>query len=218
MCEAYREQRTDLTLQPERGHSLKLGLLQPTRHPLEGLAARLELAPGLGVPQEVGQRALRPAQNPLGEDGLGDAVPLQLGDDPLGNVPGVDLLPAAASAALRAGQHALAGRGRGGRRRVEVFAHLGDLLAWVVVRLVVLAVEVRVVAGVVLVSLHFVQLVPDGHVASSQARWGHLSAEIGRSAEEAPPVDVVTAVEHLPAAAVGAVTQTTIAVHGGSQA
>lgn len=47
-----------LTLQPQRGHSLKLGLLEPAGHPLEGLAAGLELAPGLGVPQEVRQGAL----------------------------------------------------------------------------------------------------------------------------------------------------------------
>jgi len=55
VCEAA---KPDLTLQPERGHPLKLGLLQPAGHPLKGLAAGLELAPGLGVPQEVGQRAL----------------------------------------------------------------------------------------------------------------------------------------------------------------
>lgn len=108
VCEADRA-KPDLTLQPQRGHSLKLGLLEPAGHPLKGLAAGLELAPGLGVPQEVGQCALRPTQDPLCKDGLGNAVSLQFGDDPLGNIPGVDLLPGAASAALRALQHPFTG-------------------------------------------------------------------------------------------------------------
>lgn len=100
--------KTDLTLQPERGHPLKLGLLQPAGHPLKGLAAGLELAPGLGIPQEVRQGALRPTQDPLGEDGLGDAVPLQLCDDPLGHISGVDLLTATSTCprtALRSRKH-----------------------------------------------------------------------------------------------------------------
>jgi len=100
---------------------------------------------------------------------------------------------------------------------VQVLAHLGGLLARVMVGLVVLAVDgVRV--RVVLVSLHLVQLVPRRHVAPAQARRRHLAAEIRRPAEEAPPVDVVAGVEHLAAVAVGAVAQAAVAVHGGGQA
>lgn len=92
------------------------------------------------------------------------------------------------------------------------------LLAWVMVGLVVLAVDVRVVARGVLVSLHFVQLMPHRHITASKAGWRHLPGEICCPAEEAPPVDVVTTVEHLPTVAIGAVAEAAIAVHGGAQA
>ncbi|KAJ1210632.1 hypothetical protein NDU88_005994 [Pleurodeles waltl] len=101
-----------LTCQPEGGHPLELGLLQPLPHPPEGLPAGLELAPGLGVAQQVGQGALRAAQHPLGEDGLRDAVALELGCDPLRHFLGVDLveLRGAPAGGARGG-----GGGGGGR-------------------------------------------------------------------------------------------------------
>lgn len=88
--------RQRLTFHSQGRHPLELGLLEPAGHPLEGLPPGLQLSPGLGVPQQVGQGALRPGQHPLGEDGLRNAVPLQFVDDPCGQVFGVDLLPAAA--------------------------------------------------------------------------------------------------------------------------
>ncbi len=53
-------------------NSLELRLLQPFPHPAEGFPARLELAPGLRVPEQVWKRPLRAAQHPLGEDSLRD--------------------------------------------------------------------------------------------------------------------------------------------------
>jgi len=69
------------TCKTQGGHALKLGLLQPLPHAPEGFAPRLELAPRLWVAQEVGQCALAAAQHALGENGLWDAVALQLGRD-----------------------------------------------------------------------------------------------------------------------------------------
>lgn len=76
-CEA------SLTCEPECAHALELRLLQPFPHAAERLSPGLELGPGLGVPQQVGQRPLGPAQDPLCEDGLRDAVALELCGDPL---------------------------------------------------------------------------------------------------------------------------------------
>ena len=60
-------------------------------HTPEGLSSGLELGPRLRVPQEVREGTLGPAEDPLGEDGLGNGVALELGRDPLGQVLGVDL-------------------------------------------------------------------------------------------------------------------------------
>lgn len=81
-----------LTCEPERTHALELRLLQPLPHAAEGLSAGLEFGPGLGVPQQIGQRPLGPAQDPLGKDGLRDAVALQLRGDPLRHLFGIHLL------------------------------------------------------------------------------------------------------------------------------
>lgn len=81
-----------LTCEPERAHALELRLLQPFPHAAEGLSAGLELGPGFGVPQQVGQGPLGPAQDPLGKDGLRDAVALQLRGDPLRHLFGIHLL------------------------------------------------------------------------------------------------------------------------------
>lgn len=79
-----------LTCKPQSRHPLELRLLEPLPHSAEGLPAGFELAPGLGVPQQVRERPLRAAQHPLGEDSLGDAVPLELGGDPLSYFFGID--------------------------------------------------------------------------------------------------------------------------------
>ena len=71
---------------------MKLRLLQPLRHPSKRFPARLELGPGLRVPQQVRQGALGPAQDALRKDGLRDRVPLEFGRDALRQVLGVDLL------------------------------------------------------------------------------------------------------------------------------
>lgn len=81
-----------LTCEPECAHALELRLLQPLPHSAKGLSPGLELGPGLGVSQQVGQGPLGPAQDPLGEDGLRDAVALQLRGDPLGHLFGIHLL------------------------------------------------------------------------------------------------------------------------------
>lgn len=70
---------------------MELRLLQPFPHAAEGLSAGLELGPGLGVSQQVGQGPLGPAQDPLGKDGLRDAVALQFRGDPLGHLFGIHL-------------------------------------------------------------------------------------------------------------------------------
>ncbi len=96
-----------LTCEPERGHSLELRLLQPFPHPAEGFPARLELAPGLRVPEQVRKRPLRAAQHPLGENSLRDAVSFQFRGDPLGHFFGIDLFHlsrAAAVVELRSGR------------------------------------------------------------------------------------------------------------------
>lgn len=145
---------------------MELRLLKPAGHPFEGLSARLQLTPGLGITQQVGQGALRAGEHPLCENSLRDAVALQFGDDPLGQVFGVDLLPATAAPGAStagttrgAGQHAIAWkRGQGGAAGVEL-PDFGGLLVGQVL-LVVLAVEVWVVtASWVLVGLHLVELV-----------------------------------------------------------
>lgn len=81
-----------LTCEPECTHALELRLLQPFPHATEGLSAGLELGPGFGVSQQVGQSPLGPAQDPLGKDGLRDAVALQLRGDPLRHFFGIHLL------------------------------------------------------------------------------------------------------------------------------
>lgn len=81
-----------LTCEPERTHALELRLLQPFPHAAEGLSAGLKLGPGFGVSQQVGQGPLGPAQDPLGKDGLRDAVALQLCGDPLRHLFGIHLL------------------------------------------------------------------------------------------------------------------------------
>lgn len=81
-----------LTCEPERTHALELRLLQPFPHATEGLPAGLELGPRFGVSQQVGQGPLGPAQDPLGKDGLRDAVTLQLCSDPLRHLFGIHLL------------------------------------------------------------------------------------------------------------------------------
>ena len=58
VCVCLLKKEIYLTLQSQRGHPLKLWFLEPSGHPLEGLTARLELAPGLRVPQEVRQSTL----------------------------------------------------------------------------------------------------------------------------------------------------------------
>lgn len=85
-CEA------SLTCEPERTHALELRLLQPFPHAAEGLSTGLELGPGFGVPQEVGQGPLGPTQDPLSKDGLRDAVALELCGDPLRHLFGIHLL------------------------------------------------------------------------------------------------------------------------------
>ncbi len=96
----------NLTCQPESRHPLELRLLEPFEHPPEGFPTGFELGPRLGVPQEVGQRSLGPTEYALRKDGLGDAVPLQLGGNPLRQLFRVDLFDFAAAA----------GRGGGIRR------------------------------------------------------------------------------------------------------
>lgn len=71
---------------------MELRLLQPLPHAAEGLSTGLELGPGFGVSQQVGQGPLGPAQDPLGKDGLRDAVALQLRGDPLRHLFGIHLL------------------------------------------------------------------------------------------------------------------------------
>lgn len=71
---------------------MELRLLQPFPHAAEGLSAGLELGPGFGVSQQVGQGPLGPAQDPLGKDGLRDAVAFQLRGDPLRHLFGIHLL------------------------------------------------------------------------------------------------------------------------------
>ncbi len=71
---------------------MELRLLQPFPHAAEGLSTGLELGPGFGVSQQVGQGPLGPAQDPLGEDGLRDTVALQLRGDPLRYLFGIHLL------------------------------------------------------------------------------------------------------------------------------
>ena len=56
----------------QRGHALKLGLLQPLLHAPERLAPALELRPGLGVPQQVGEGSLGAAKYSLSKDCLRD--------------------------------------------------------------------------------------------------------------------------------------------------
>ncbi len=69
------------TCEPERRHTLKLGLLQPLPHAPECLPTGLQLAPRLGVAQEVTQRSLTSTQNSLGKHGLWNAVAFQLAAD-----------------------------------------------------------------------------------------------------------------------------------------
>lgn len=83
--------------------------------------------------------------------------------------------------------------------------------------LVVLAVDVRMVAGRVLVSLHLVQLMADRRVAAQPWR-GHLPAEVRGPAEDVASMDLVTTWKHLATIAVGAVSQAPVTVHGCPQA
>ena len=66
--------------------------MEPLPHSSECFSAGLELGPGLGVAEQIGQRPLGAAQHALGEDGLGDGVALELGRDALGELLRVDLL------------------------------------------------------------------------------------------------------------------------------
>ncbi len=66
-----------LTGKTEGGHALEFRFLKPLPHSTECFAAGLELRPGFRVAQEVGQGALRAAEDPLGENRLRNAVALQ---------------------------------------------------------------------------------------------------------------------------------------------
>lgn len=79
------------TCQTEGGHSLKLGFLEPLPHSAKCLPARFQFGPWLGIPEKVGQRALRPAQHSLREYRLRYAVAFQFSADPLCQLLGVDL-------------------------------------------------------------------------------------------------------------------------------
>lgn len=65
--------------------------MQPLPHPPERLPAGLEFAPGFGVAQQVREGPLGAAEHPLREDGLWDAVALELGGDTLRHLFGIDL-------------------------------------------------------------------------------------------------------------------------------
>lgn len=89
--------------------------------------------------------------------------------------------------------------------------------------LVVLGVEVWVVAGGVLVGLHFVELVAKTRGVAVEPGRGHLSPEIGRpavnaAAAAATEVHVVTAGEHLAAMAALVGAQAAVAMHARLQA
>lgn len=84
---------------------MEFRFLEPLPHPPERLPAGLQLGPGLGVAEQVGQRALRPAEHALREYRLWYAVPFQLGADSLRQLLGVDLLHVGTGAVRRRHGH-----------------------------------------------------------------------------------------------------------------
>ena len=131
------------TCEPEGGHALELGLLQPLPHPAEGLPAALELRPGLGVAQQVAEGALAAAEHALGEYRLRYAVPLELGADALRQLLRVDLLDLGRPAAPGARRRARRSRRGRGRRRHRLHHHrrvLHVLLLLLLVRVLLLLV------------------------------------------------------------------------------
>ena len=60
----------ELTSKTQGGHPLEFRLFQPLVHSPESFSPRFEFGPRLGVPQQVRQSPLRPAQDSLGEHRL----------------------------------------------------------------------------------------------------------------------------------------------------